>query len=153
VNLWEFYRRLVATAREVDPEFPEFDHACFVEGLVEIADMLWEGRRPYVRGFRDEEWRATLTLRDRLWHWLLRTVWWGSYGGGVLWPTGVACAQYDPATPEVAAPVPAAQVLLGGPAVTIEFTEDESARVRRCYWLERREIEAAAKAKQQETRT
>ena len=153
MNLWTFYGRLVAMAREVDPDFPRFDHACFVEALVELGDMLWEARRPYVKGFRDEEYRATLTPRERLWHWLLRTVWWGSYGSGTLWPTGVECGHYDPATPGVPAPVPAAEEILGGPAIKIAFAEDEAARVARCRWVEQWTIETECRRREKQEET
>ena len=151
MSLWTFYRRLVAMARETDPGFPEFGHPWFIEALVEVGDMLWEKRRPYVKGFRDEEYRATLTERDRLWLWLLRTLWWGSYGARVPpWPTGLECAQYDPATKGVPAPVPAAEAILGGLAVKVACTEDEKARLLRCYWVERWMAEAEARRRERQ---
>jgi len=152
VTLWTFYQQAVAMARRSDSAFPRFDHACFVEALVEVGDMLWEGMRPYIKGSRYEEYRATLTPRERLWQWLLSTIRWGSYGSCVRpWPAGLEYSHYDPATPGVPAPVPAAQEILGGSAEAIEFSDDEKIRVNRCAWLECQHIEKDAQRETNET--
>lgn len=137
MSFWEFYQRLVAKAREADPDFPMFDQLDFIERVMFEADRLWEGLVPFIRPSpaRYKEHWAQLSQRDRYWHWFCKTLWYAAYGnGGAIHPKQIwASAKYSSKLEGVRAPVPVRDEILGEPAITFTFTPQEEARMQRIH--------------------
>ena len=137
MNFWEFYNLLVGKVLEADPDFPSFDHENFIERLMEKAVALWQELMLFVHPSpaRYEEHWEQLSPRDRYWHWFCCTIGHASYGSGqaVYAKEIFVRAKYNSQLEGVGAPVPVKAEILGGPAVTILFTDDEVARMQRVH--------------------